>query len=1328
MKEMKLTDLDKLLDHYRLDKNHGFLTRCDPSKLSSYYESWVKMCDSLKSYKDTNELRNKIRDMESLDTSHLETYEDWRLAHLLLITMTSAYLWHGNSEKVPSVLPLSLSKPLMEVSEHLGIKPVVSHCSTCLANWLEIDPDKDFDPDNLETIAFKFFGNTDEQWFFTVTAKIEKDFAPAIVEIAKCTAKAEKIDLDEESLTDCLIAISESLIKAKKTIKRMPEKLKPSFFYQDFRRFLWGYNKSNLESEGFYFEGYEEMGPQLHDGASAAQSSTLQLIDAFLGIEHQEKQKIFLDEQLNYMPREHREFIQYVRKVQAGRISKGELVYASRNNAVSALRSFRSEHLITVARFIISQSTTDPSAAVGTGGTLLMNFLKSVLDSKLLHRARKHDGSPEADAPCAKRAKMVGLAGRRAGVQEAGPSRLTVGERIQQSMQFMGEKDDDDEPKEKPNLTPKTECMVRVIAQFLSDSGLQESAQALVKETQTKIESIYGMEMRKSICQGDWAEALYVLDEAGRLLTSAEQNATRLILLEEKFYQHVRNGESFEALELMKHEYPQGKDFEIKRNQILKHLYVSPRKIHKYPDAARCTSRTERKKIAETIQRILPHSFMLPANRLKTLVDQAKKYQLDQCKLHMKEQLLTDDTGVLEDHRCFVNNHKSYSLIQTIRDDENEVWIVKFSPDGLLMASGSKHNNVIIWKVRESKTIKKVRLLETMMSKGHINNMVWSYDSTLLAICGSEQSEFNLLVYNIVYGTTHCIVKCLSHGERGISITSSTVYSCCSFFAGTNRLLIAGTERGLLRVYDMDGSESAQLVKQVNGFRVRCIYGFKDGKRFLASDSHNRIRMYSMNENDGETIFVEEAPILTFEVHPTERLILTTTTLNLRLYDMKTKTLVRYFSGACQYDNNSALIVHASFGGANKGFIATGSVRTWSSFEKHNGKPNRSRKNVQKDGRVCIWDFDDSRPTLRLKGHTGVVNAVSWHPTNPRMLASCSEDGTIRIWQLHPSVTSRMTNILPKQMKKKTEVKIEVVDDDEDLEQMEEDDRRPVVHNYTSMTNGNSNPRKEKTHTPERESEASGDSDIDSEEEEIDDGSDDSEVEDDQESDEESDEEDSELELEEEDDEVDFLNRRRFAPEEPAVEVVFEGLLRHDPRNLESRRDSESDDFWASNRVPGVRAGDHYLMPDRWSPRARPAPRREEETRMETENNKSPEQGPRRMTPDLTNGMRINVRQRTPQIPRGLSESFPATPPINTTAHRENAVRWGPVPPDRPPLNLPEPPVYIPQPVLTERQRRLRELDRLGFQNTIAYRLLAQEEAIGAPPGPMPFPFNYPPV
>lgn len=50
---------------------------------------------------------------------------------------------------------------------------------------------------------------------------------------------------------------------------------------------------------------------------------------------------------------------------------------------------------------------------------------------------------------------------------------------------------------------------------------------------------------------------------------------------------------------------------------------------------------------------------------------------------------------------------------------------------------------------------------------------------------------------------------------------------------------------------------------------------------------------------------------------------------------------------------------------------------------------------------VYVWmQGAKKKPWLVLRGHSGAVNCVSWNPTDLHMLASASDDGTIRIWGL----------------------------------------------------------------------------------------------------------------------------------------------------------------------------------------------------------------------------------------------------------------------------------------------------------------------------------------
>lgn len=58
------------------------------------------------------------------------------------------------------------------------------------------------------------------------------------------------------------------------------------------------------------------------------------------------------------------------------------------------------------------------------------------------------------------------------------------------------------------------------------------------------------------------------------------------------------------------------------------------------------------------------------------------------------------------------------------------------------------------------------------------------------------------------------------------------------------------------------------------------------------------------------------------------------------------------------------------------------------------------------DHKVYIWHKRSELPIAELTGHTRTVNCVSWNPCVPGLMASASDDGTVRVWGpapfLHP--------------------------------------------------------------------------------------------------------------------------------------------------------------------------------------------------------------------------------------------------------------------------------------------------------------------------------------
>uniref|UniRef100_A0A803WA14 Uncharacterized protein n=1 Tax=Ficedula albicollis TaxID=59894 RepID=A0A803WA14_FICAL len=78
--------------------------------------------------------------MPQLGTQHLQGHEELHLAHLVLSFITMGYVWQEGEEGTVQVLPRNLAVPYWEVSQALGLPPVLSHADFVLANWRRKDP------------------------------------------------------------------------------------------------------------------------------------------------------------------------------------------------------------------------------------------------------------------------------------------------------------------------------------------------------------------------------------------------------------------------------------------------------------------------------------------------------------------------------------------------------------------------------------------------------------------------------------------------------------------------------------------------------------------------------------------------------------------------------------------------------------------------------------------------------------------------------------------------------------------------------------------------------------------------------------------------------------------------------------------------------------------------------------------------------------------------------------------------------------------------------------------------------------------------------------
>jgi len=351
---------------------------------------------------------------------------------------------------------------------------------------------------------------------------------------------------------------------------------------------------------------------------------------------------------------------------------------------------------------------------------------------------------------------------------------------------------------------------------------------------------------------------------------------------------------------------------------------------------------------------------MLPPNRLQELLKQSWLHQVKQCDLHILSNEDALEYSVLTDHQCTSNEFPSKNTT-TLYLHNAEVWCLEFSPCGRFLASGAKGNNVLVWKVESSDRVTIHLNITIHQDIVGIASLSWSYDSRYLAVASTEENNYGVFVYYILTGR---LVKEYRHYP-----TES--FSCVSFFKNRSHKLTCGDQRGHFHTYDIHHSDDQPLAFE--GFRIRCIYGMRDGRTVLAADTHNRIRSYDFESKAEANLIQESSQIMYFTVDRLEKYCLVTTkSEGIRLWCLKTCSLIRTFIGA----SHSEFVIASSFGGLESNFFASGS----------------------EDETVVIWNVNSSQPIRKLAGHTGTVNTVAWNPIFHGMLASGSDDGTIRIW------------------------------------------------------------------------------------------------------------------------------------------------------------------------------------------------------------------------------------------------------------------------------------------------------------------------------------------
>ncbi|RDA93481.1 hypothetical protein CP533_2642 [Ophiocordyceps camponoti-saundersi (nom. inval.)] len=516
----------------------------------------------------------------------------------------------------------------------------------------------------------------------------------------------------------------------------------------------------------------------------------------------------------------------------------------------------------------------------------------------------------------------------------------------------------DSEPQPSTYFGHDREELTRILIQALSDMGYQAAAESVSRDSGFDLESPTVAAFRSAVLEGSWVEAEKLLSGAGMsdgrgggnglvLAASSDRNVMKFWLRQQKFLELLEQRDTSRALTVLRTE--------------LTPLYQDTGKLHFLSSLLMCRSAEDlmakanwdgaggqsRRQLLSQLSRCISPSVMLPEHRLAVLLEQVKQRQIDTCLYHTA----ASPPSLYSDHYCDKRGFPTEVAIE-LTDLVGEAWQVQFSNDGSKLAAGGGRENVMIW---ETKTFTLVNALS-----GHgigVGNLAWSPDDSLIVTCSQDKVA---RLWDAQAGTLRKVIRTFSEPVSG-----------CVWSADSSAFVLGSLDKThSLCSFKVEDDECIEWDKK---HRVQDLCGSIDGKWLVAVDDSTKIYVYKAATRELEyQLDVGARPTSVSMSQDSRHLLVNKKDGEAQLIDLETRNSVQKFLG----HQGGEFMIRSALGGANESFVASGS----------------------ENGYVFIWHKNIGVAVERLAGHLPRCNSVCWNPVDPCMLASCGDDGHVKIW------------------------------------------------------------------------------------------------------------------------------------------------------------------------------------------------------------------------------------------------------------------------------------------------------------------------------------------
>ncbi|KAG0029255.1 hypothetical protein BGZ82_008052 [Podila clonocystis] len=515
--------------------------------------------------------------------------------------------------------------------------------------------------------------------------------------------------------------------------------------------------------------------------------------------------------------------------------------------------------------------------------------------------------------------------------------------------------------------------LARLMIQSLKALGYKQSAQTLATEAGCELESQAVTQFRECVLSGTW-DTVEQLSEQLDIDPVDSLPTVKFLIREQKFLELLEAGHIKSALVVLRSELtPLNKNME-RVHTLTSFMMTSGADDLRQRAEWDGSEGTSRRKLLASLQKFISPAVMVPEHRLETLLKQATEQQVKNCCYH--DSRSDAPYSLYSDHVCDKVGIPSVTR-QVLEGHTNEVWYISFSHDGKYLASTSVDYRVIIWDLE---TFKAIHTLQ-----GHSDSVSccsWSPDDSLLVTAGFDKT---VKLWDIQTGTLRKNYQ--KHPD---------IVTCLGWLPDGNRF-ISGSEKCMLLM------ATSGDVLHTWSMPVRDLAITTDGRTLVATNLTN-IRQISLVDMTEIKRFEEMDDITAISLSRDNRHLLVNTTVKpthlpmhreVHLWDLREGKIKRKYSGYQQ----GRFVIRPCFGGGGGGGLSRRGLLNEDDLSDESIQyKERFVVSGSEDSKIHLWHRDNGHLVQTFEGHTKAVTCVAWHPTNPTMFASASDDHTIRIW------------------------------------------------------------------------------------------------------------------------------------------------------------------------------------------------------------------------------------------------------------------------------------------------------------------------------------------